>query len=145
MKRAVLLSLLIAQTAHAQGWEVRIPEKVEVTLGEVATLPIAIAVDRGLVISKDAPVIVDVTATPASVSTRKPRLGRPDAVDPEADAPRWAVPLKATAAGDHVVKIRLRMWLCGGRSCRPLDVKRQATIVVSPAKPVETPAQTPAK
>ena len=132
-----LALLLLASTAYAQGWEVRVPDKLEVTLGEVATLPIAIAVDRGLVISKDAPVIVDVTAT-GGLSTRKPRLGRADAVDPEADAPRFAVPLKTTAAGEHVVKIRLRMWLCGGRSCRPLDVRKQATIVVNGQKP-DTP------
>ena len=134
--RALAL-LLLASTAYAQGWEVRVPDKLEVTLGEVATLPIAIAVDRGLVISKDAPVIVDVTAT-GGLSTRKPRLGRVDAVDPEADAPRFAVPLKTTAVGEHVVKIRLRMWLCGGRSCRPLDVRKQATIIVNGQKP-DTP------
>ena len=131
-----LALLLVATSAYAQGWEVRVPEKVEVVLGEAATLPIAIAVDRGLVISKDAPVILDVAAN-GGVSTRKSRLGRPDAVDPEADAPRFAVPLKTTQAGDHVVKIRLRMWLCGGRSCRPLDVKKQTTIVVSAGKPVD--------
>jgi hypothetical protein len=134
--RALLVLMLLATAAHAQGWDVRIPEKLEVVLGEPSTLPIAIAVDRGFVISKDAPVIVDVTAA-SGVTTRKPRLGRPDAVDPEADAPRFAVPLKTTAAGEHVVKIRLRMWLCGGRSCRPLDVKRQATVVVTGQKPVE--------
>jgi hypothetical protein len=134
--RALLVLVLLATAAHAQGWEVRVPERVEVVLGEPGTLPIAIAVDRGFVISKDAPVIVDVVA-PTGVSTRRPRLGRPDAVDPEADAPRFAVPLKTTAAGEHVVKIRLRMWLCGGRSCRPLDVKRQATVVVTGQKPVE--------
>jgi hypothetical protein len=130
--------LLLASAAHAQGWEVRIPEKVE--LIESGTLPIAIAVDRGLVISKDAPVIVDVVA-PAGVTTRKPRLGRPDAVDPEADAPRFAVALRSTTAGEYVVKIRLRMWLCGGRSCRPLDVKKQALVVVSTQNPSPTPAR----
>ena len=134
--RALLVLMLLATAAHAQGWEVRIPEKLEVVLGEPGTLPIAIAVDRGFVISKDAPVIVDVAAA-AGISTRKPRLGRPDAVDPEADAPRFAVPLKTTGAGEYVVKIRVRMWLCGGRSCRPLDVKRQATVVVTGQKPVE--------
>jgi hypothetical protein len=128
-----LALLLLASSAYAQGFDVRVPDKVEVSLGETATLPITVAVDRGLVISKDAPVIVDV-APPAGVSTRKPRLGRADAVDPEADAPRFAVALKTTAPGDHVVKIRVRMWLCGGRSCRPLDVRRQATIVVSGPK-----------
>jgi hypothetical protein len=131
--RALLVLVLLATAAHAQGWEVRIPERVELVLGEPGTLPIAIAVDRGFVISKDAPVIVDVSAV-SGVSTRKPRLGRPDAVDPEADAPRFAVPLKTAAAGEHVVKIRVRMWLCGGRSCRPLDVKRQATVVVTGQK-----------
>ena len=134
--RALLVLVLLATAAHAQGWEVRVPETLELVLGEPGTLPIAIAVDRGFVISKDAPVIVDVTAA-SGVSTRKPRLGRPDAVDPEADAPRFAVPLKTAAAGEHVVKIRVRMWLCGGRACRPLDVKRQATVVVTGQKPVE--------
>jgi hypothetical protein len=128
-----LALLLVATSAYAQGWEVRVPDKLEVTLGETATLPVAIAVDRGLVVSKDAPVIVDV-APATGVSTRKPRLGRADAVDPDADAPRFAVALKTTAAGEHVVKIRVRMWLCGGRSCKPLDVRRQTTIVVSAQK-----------
>ena len=136
--RALLVPMLLATAAHAQSknWEVRIPERVEAVLGEPATLPIAIAVDRGFVISKDAPVIVDVTM-PTGVSTRKPRLGRPDAVDPGADAPRFAVVLKTSAAGEYAVKIRVRMWLCGGRSCRPLDVKRAATVVVTAPKPVE--------
>lgn len=134
--RALLVLVLLATTAGAQGWEVRIPERVEVTLGEPGTLPIAIAVDRGLVISKDAPVIVDVAAA-TGVTPRKPRLGRADAVDPEADAPRFAVPLKATATGEHVVQIRLRMWLCGGRSCRPLDVKRRAIVAVTGPKSVD--------
>ncbi|HLL23637.1 MAG TPA: hypothetical protein VK427_15975 [Kofleriaceae bacterium] len=137
MVRPLLALLWFATPASAQrdvGWEVRVPEKVELVVGEAATLPIAIAVDRGLAISKEALVILDVMAT--GVTTRKPRLGRADAVDPEADAPRFAVPLKAPTVGEHVVKIRLRMWLCGTRSCRPLDVRRQATIVVSAPKPV---------
>jgi hypothetical protein len=136
--RAALALLLVATSAHAQGWEVRVPDKLAVTLGEPATLSIAIAVDRGLVISKDAPVILDVKPS-SGVTTRKPRLGRADAVDPGADAPRFAVPLKPTEEGEHVVKVRLRMWLCGGRSCRPLDVRKQTTVVVTAQKP-EAPA-----
>ena len=132
--RAALALLLFATTAHAQGWEVRVPERVEVTLGDAGTLPIAIAVDRGFVISKDAPVILDIVAA-GGVTVRKPRLGRPDAVDPGADAPRFTVPLKPTQEGEHVVKIRLRMWLCGGHTCRPLDVRKQASVVVTAQKP----------
>jgi hypothetical protein len=121
-----------AEAQREPGWEVRIPERLEVLAGETGVLPIAIAVDRGLAISKDAPVIVDLAAT--GVAIKKTRLGRADAVDPGADAPRFAVTVKPTAAGEHVVKVHLRLWLCGGKACRPLDIRRQATVVgVAPA------------
>jgi len=138
--RALLVVLLVGTaSAQDQGFEVKVPDKLDAVVGEPATLPITIAVDRGLVISKDAPVILDVAAS-GGVSTRKPRLGRPDAVDPEADAPRFAVTLKISGPGEHVVKVRLRMWLCGGRSCRPLDVRRTTVVVANEPK---APAQSP--
>lgn len=123
--------------AHAQqpGWEVRVPERLEVAIGAAVPLPIVIAVDRGLTVSKDGPVIVDLTFDPV-VSTKKRRLGRADAVDPEADAPRFAVQVRGESAGETVVKLRIRLWLCGGKSCRPLDLRRQTTVVVTaPATP----------
>ena len=126
-----------AQQPQQPGWEVRIPDRVEVVLGEPGVLPIAIAVDRGLAVSRDAPVIVDLAG--AGLGLKKTRLGRADAVDPGADAPRFAVALRPPAAGELAIKIRLRMWLCGGRACRPLDVRREAKIAVaappSPAAP----------
>ena len=134
----VLALLVLTGVAHAQGWDARVPDKVTMIAGQPGSLEIAIAVDRGLVISKDAPVSVDVVL-PAAVTTRTPRLGRTDAVDPQADAPRFAVPLKSTTPGEYAVKIRLRMWLCGGRSCRPLDVKKQAVVVVTAQNPTPTP------
>ncbi len=140
----VLLGVLGTRTTAAQrqpGWEVRMPERVEVALGDDGTLPIAIAVDRGLVVSKDAAVIVDVVAA-GGVTVKKARLGRTDAVDPEADAPRFAVRVRGAAAGEHLVKVRLRLWLCGGRSCRPLDIRRQTTVVVGTA-PAPAPAPAP--
>jgi hypothetical protein len=129
---AVLVALTVTAAAQREpGWEVRVPERLEVAVGDSGTLPIAIAVDRGLAISKDAPVIVELVA-PAGVTIKKTRLGRPDAVDPGADAPRFAVVVKPTEPGDHVLKIRLRAWLCGGKACRPLDVQRQAIVAVAP-------------
>ncbi len=113
-----------------RGWDIRIPARIEVALGTTGTLPVAIAVDRGLTISKDAPVIIDLVA-PAGVTLKKARLGRPDAADPGADAPRFAIPVKGTAAGDHPVELRLRLWVCGGRVCRPLDVRRHTTVAVA--------------
>src|SRR5205823_13949724 len=49
-----LLALLVASRAYADPWEWKIPDRVEVVAGESGTLPIAITVDRGQAISKDA-------------------------------------------------------------------------------------------
>jgi hypothetical protein len=118
----------------APGCDVRVAERVELAVGATAPLTIAIAVDRGLTVSKDAAVIVDL-APEAGVTVKKRRLGRGDAVDPEADAPRFAVGLRGDAPGDHVVRLHIRFWLCGTRSCRPIDVRRIATIAVGPLTP----------
>ena len=135
--RALLVSavLLLGARAEAQrppGLDVRVPERVDAVAGTSVALPIAIAVDRGLTVSKDAPVIVDL-APDSGVTIKKRRLGRGDAVDPDADAPRFTVAVRADAAGEHAVKIRLRLWLCGGKVCRPLDVRRQTTVAVAAA------------
>jgi len=137
---ALVPALALAPSAEAPqpGWEVRVPERVELVLGEAGALPIAIAVDRGLAVSRDAPVIVDLAG--AGLGLKKARLGRADAVDPGADAPRFAVPLRPPAAGDFPIEVRIRLWLCGGRTCRPLDVRREAKIVVAPPAPPAAPA-----
>jgi hypothetical protein len=130
------LALGLVPAAHVRaqrepGWEVRIPERIDAVAGEAGVLPIAIAVDRGLAVSKDAPVIVDLAG--AGLGIKKTRLGRADAVDPGADAPRFAVPLRPPAAGELAVKVRIRLWLCGGRVCRPLELRREAKVIVAPA------------
>lgn len=121
-------------SAHAQpaqpGWEINVPEKVEVVKGAVANVPITIAVDRGLSVSKSGPVLIDLSPD-AGLYIKKRRIGRPDAVDPEADVPRFVVPVRADQAGELVVRLRIRLWLCGAKVCRPLDLKKQTTISVS--------------
>ncbi len=130
--RPLLLAMFVTSSALADaprepGWEVRIPDRVEIAESASGTLTIALAVDRGLTISKDASIIVDLDPD-TGLSVRRRRLGRTEAVDPEADAPRFAIAIKNEAAGDHVVRIRLRFWLCGGKVCRPIDVKRTTTV-----------------
>jgi hypothetical protein len=136
---ALSLSLARAPRAAAQppGWEVRVPDRIEVLLGDAGVLPIAVAVDRGLSVSRDAPVIVDLVG--AGLGLRKPRLVRADAVDPGADAPRFAVALRPAVAGELPVKVRIRLWLCAARTCRPLDVRREAKVVVSAPPPAAAP------
>ncbi len=133
--RWLALLLLVAAPASAQrepGWDVRVADRVEVAAGATVPLTIALAVDRGLTVSKDAAVIVDLAPDPG-IFVKKKRLGRGDAVDPEADAPRFAINVRGDAPGDHVVRIRVRFWLCSTRTCRPIDVRRTATVVVAAA------------
>jgi hypothetical protein len=127
---AAVLSVCPAEAQREPGWDVRVTERVEVAAGASAPLTIALAVDRGLTVSKDAAVIIDL-APEAGIAVKKKRLGRSDAVDPEADAPRFAVPVRADAAGEHVLRLRVRFWLCGTRSCRPIDVRRATTIAAA--------------
>ena len=140
--RLVLLAALaIASRAEAQrqpGWEVRVADRVELAPGTSGAISISIAVDRGLTVSRDAAVIIDLVA-PAGISLRKRRLGRGEAVDPEADAPRFAVPVRATEPGEHAVKIRVRFWVCGGKACRPIDVRRAAVVAVTAPPPPPPP------
>ncbi|HEX3760269.1 MAG TPA: hypothetical protein VHW23_16245 [Kofleriaceae bacterium] len=132
--RALAVLATLGAPAAAQGvpgWDVRVSERVEVAVGATGSLTVSLAVDRGLAVSRDAAVILDL-APEAGASVKKRRLGRGDAVDPDADAPRFVVPVRADAPGDHAVRLHLRFWLCGARACRPIDVRRTATVAVAP-------------
>lgn len=128
--RIAALILLLATPVYAESWEIKIPERVEMTTTAGGTLPISIVVDRGLSLSKDASIVIDLAPEPG-VSVKRRRLGRTDAVDPEADAPRFAVPLRADNSGDFAMRVRLRFWLCGQKVCRPVDAKRTVTVAVT--------------
>jgi hypothetical protein len=130
----VLLLVLGTSRAHADTWELKVAERLELVAGTSGTLPLALAVDRGLVVSKDAPVILDL-APDAALSVKKKRLGRSDAVDPDADAPRFQIAVHADTAGDYAMKLRVRFWLCGGKVCRPIDARRTVTVTVATPAP----------
>jgi hypothetical protein len=144
VKLAAILALLLAvTTARAQRverdrYELKIPERVEMVAGAGGALPITIAVDRGQRISKDAAIILDL-APDAAIGIKKRRFGRADAVDPDADAPRFSVALRADTAGDYAMRVRIRFWLCGTKACRPVEARRNVAISVT-AAPAPTPA-----
>ena len=116
------------------GWELRVPERIEVAPGASGNLPIAIAVDRGLSISKDAQLVIDL-APEGAISVKRRRLGRADAVDPDADEPRFAVPVHAETAGDYSLKLHVRFWVCAQRTCKPVDARRSVAVSVVRSEP----------
>jgi hypothetical protein len=132
-----LAALVLVSRVDAQpsaGWELEVPERVELTAGVGGTLPIALSLDRGLSISKDAGIVVDL-APEGAVSVKKRRLGRNDAVDPDAGAPRFAVALRADTPGDFTLKLKLRFWVCGAKVCRPAEARRTVAIAVAARTP----------
>jgi hypothetical protein len=144
---ALAVAVMFVARANAQpaGWELKIPERIELTPGTSGTLPITITVDRGRTISKDAGITLDL-APEGSVSVKKRRLARTDAVDPEADAPRFAVPVRAEGAGDFALKVHVRFWLCGSKVCKPIEARRSVTIAVTvptPPPPVDAGIDAP--
>jgi len=134
-----LVAILVreAPAAPVPGWELQIPERVELVAGASGTLPITLSVDRGQSISKDAGVIVDL-APDNAIAIKRKRLGRADAVDPGADSPRFAIPVRSDNAGDFTIRVRIRFWLCGTKVCKPVDTRRNVTVPVAapPAAPV---------
>jgi len=131
VRLAALVLLLLTHAAYADTWELKIPERVELTAGTSGTLPISLAVDRGKSISKDAGIVLDLAPEGGGVTVKKRRLGRGDAVDPDADTPRFSVPLRAEAAGDFSLRVRLRFWVCGQKVCKPVDAKRSVVVSVA--------------
>lgn len=128
----VLATAVAARAERDPTWQLKLAERVELTAGASGALALAIVVDRGLSISKDAALVLDLAPDPG-VTVKKRRLGRGEAIDPDADSLRFAIPLHASAAGDFAVKLHLRFWLCGARSCRPIDVRRSIAVAVTAA------------
>jgi hypothetical protein len=134
----VLVLVLVSAAAADTGWDLKAPDKVELVAGAAGTLTISIAVDRGLSISKDAGVIIDL-APEGGLAVKRRRLGRGDAVDPEADSPRFAIPLHVESPGDYRLKLHVQFWLCGQKVCRPADARRTIAVTATAAAPTPPP------
>jgi hypothetical protein len=141
MKRAavvVLLALVGARPAAADeaAYELKATD-ASIELGAQAAISLTIVPAAGRTVSHDGPVRVDLAPGDGLGVTRR-RYVRRDAADPAADAPRFDLKVKGTAAGDHALEVDVRFWLCGAKVCRPVRAKR--TIVVHVAAPAPPPA-----
>lgn len=130
---ALVLALLLgAAPAAAESWKLEVPERIELVAGAGGALPITLQLERGQRVSKDAAIIVDL-APDAAIGVKRRRLGRGDAVDPDADAPRFSVALRADTPGDFAIRVRLRFWVCGQKVCRPAEARRNVAVAVTAA------------
>ncbi|MFT3693676.1 MAG: hypothetical protein QM831_11085 [Kofleriaceae bacterium] len=128
MKVAVAL-IGLAGVAAAEPYKLDVPEQLSVPASSTGTLPITIGVDRDRTISKDAGITIDL-APDAGLAIKRRRLSRADAVDPDEASPRFAIPVQTNAAGGFAIKVHVRFWVCGNRSCKPVDARRTVVVTV---------------
>jgi hypothetical protein len=85
----------------------------------------------------DAPVSVRLAVTPSGgVKLPRKRYVMADAADPHAEAPRFDLRVEALAAGDYVLSVEARFWICAKKTCRPVrDTIDVAVKVVAPPPP----------
>jgi hypothetical protein len=132
----LVVGLTASATASAEpnpGYQVRLAERVDVTVGAASPLSVAVAPNQGLTISRDAPMRIAIAPSPG-LDVNKRRLSRSDAADPAADSPRFELNLRAAEPGDHAVAIDLAFWLCGRAVCRPIRVTRSVEVAARPVQ-----------
>lgn len=138
---ALAVALLAAGvvTGERPEYEIKLGEVGPLEVGAASSQTLTIAPLRGRRISRDGPLSIDVLVDPpAGLELPRPRLRLRDAVDPEAQSPRFEIPLLARAAGSYRLEIDVRFWICARRTCRPVRERRAAEIsVIEPPPPAD--------
>jgi hypothetical protein len=147
MPRPAVLAALLALASTPAGadepWHITAPDAVDAEVDAAGSVSLAIGVREGYRISRDGPVVIDLSADPpAALALPHRRLQRRDAADAQADAPRFDLRFKARAEGDCKLTAAVRFWLCAHRTCRP--VRAAATIAIHAHKPAPPPPPNPA-
>ena len=121
---------------ETEGFRLRVHRSVRIALNQAKAVSLTLVPQRGYAISRDGPITVAVKPADEGVEIRRRRYQRRDAVDPAADAPRFEFRLRGTSPGDHEVAIETSFWLCGKRTCWPVQRRLviRATVVAAPAE-----------
>lgn len=130
--------LLAPALAHADaGYSIKVPDRVDVTVGAEAAPSLTIAPAAEHSISRQGPLLITLEVAPAEgLTLRTHRYRREDAADERAEAPRFDLRLRAAAAGDYRIAIELDFWVCRRWSCWPVSETRTIAVsVVAPAPP----------
>jgi hypothetical protein len=133
----VLALLLVSGEARADDdWDVRIPDEASAAVGAPAALSLTVAPAAGHTVSRDGPLRIYLEAGDGLELPRH-RYRREQAADAAAEAPRFDLKYRATAAGDHVLTVEVRAWVCGRKTCKPVHTRR--TVTIHAAAPAATP------
>jgi hypothetical protein len=113
-----------AEAARSYTIEATGPATLQV--GATGTLVLAIKPVAKTHVHPQAPLKIGLSATPGLVLS-KTALGRKDMPDPKAEAPRFEVPITATAAGKQQATAKVDFFICSDQWC----VKQVRDVVVA--------------
>lgn len=139
---AIAVALLATNAAGERSeYEIKLGAVADIQVGSTGALALTISPLRDRRVSKDGPLSIDVLVDPpAGLKLPRSRLRLRDAVDPEAQAPRFEIPLEGERAGAYQLEIDVRFWICARRTCRPVRERRTAKVaVVEPPPPPPPP------
>lgn len=98
--------------------------------GQQATLSLSILPRAGHRLLKTGPVLVQLTGE--NLRTPVPLLEQKDAVDPQAEAPRWEIPITPSKAGPAALDAKVTFWICRAARCRPVVTSTRFALDVTP-------------
>jgi hypothetical protein len=131
-----------AATAADAEYELRLPAEVEAIAGADGAVSLTIAPAPGRTISPDGPLVIAVAAEPAdALALPKRRYLRADAADARAEAPRFDLRFGARRPGSATLRVTVVFWVCGNRSCVPVEDAREVRVSIADAKDAAVPAE----
>jgi hypothetical protein len=116
------------------GYQLAVPDTLELIAGRTEAVSLTIAPEPGYAISRTGPLRIALSAEPAgALELPRPRYHRGHAADRLADAPRFDLAVRGVRPGRHRLAIDVLFWLCRGRTCRPVSAAREVTVIVRAA------------
>ena len=136
---AAVLATAGAASGQSTEYRIELGPVASLEVGQPGSQTLTLTPLRGRRISRDGPLLIDVVVDPAEgLKLTRTRLRLRDAVDPEAHAPRFEIPLVGERPGSYQLELDIRFWICARRTCRPVRERRRAPVeVVGPKAPVD--------
>lgn len=137
----VALGAGASPAAVPDDYRVTVPASAEVAVGASAAISLTIAARPGYTVSHDGPVHITLAVDRPGLGLVRTRYTREHAADARAADPRFDLQVKGEAAGAYVLTARVSFWICGSRTCRPVNLERAVAVTVAaPAASVSSAA-----
>ncbi|MCG8416826.1 MAG: hypothetical protein MJE77_02640 [Proteobacteria bacterium] len=119
------------QAERAPSHDIALTVQKTTVAGDVGSLTLVIAPRPGYSISRDGPLVVSLAVTPErGIDLSRRRYRRRHSVDARAATPRFDLAYRAVRTGRYTATVRMRFWVCGKRTCRPVRETRRVSIEV---------------